>query len=165
MEAATFRYRAIALSFAFWSRAHDQKIIGPACDHAVRIVEHLASNWGGDIDLYSVNVPLVKDVDKAKVYLTPILDNKWRSGSSFEEVSTRALEEDPENKEKAIREDETVPTLTKGTDQKRTFQWKPTFADVQASIEESEEGNDGWAITRGCSRLIDLQMPFVMLLY
>lgn len=153
LEAATFRYRAVALSFAFWSRAHDPALIGPACKHAVRLVEHLTDNWGESVDLYSVNVPLVKGVDTAKVYLTPVLDNRWRSGSSFEEVSTDDVEEDAEDKEKVIRENgEKGVKSANGTGHERRFRWKPTFADVQASIDESEEGNDGWAVTKGCTR-------------
>ena len=40
MEAAVCQKKAIALSFAFWSRDHDPELIAESCRHSVRLVEH-----------------------------------------------------------------------------------------------------------------------------
>lgn len=125
MEAATFGKRAIALSFAFWSRVHDDAMIGAASRRSVAIVEYLATNWATDADLYSVNVPLVSEVETARMFFTDLLSNTWASGSSFEEIST-------------------VDQQTQ-----RSFRWAPKFADVQKSIDAAAEGNDGWAVANG----------------
>ena len=53
MEAAVCRTKAIALSFAFYSRDHDPDIIAGACRLSVKLVEHLYDQWDSDVDLYS----------------------------------------------------------------------------------------------------------------
>lgn len=41
MEAATFGVRAVAISFAFWTREYDKGLVERACKHGVEIVEGL----------------------------------------------------------------------------------------------------------------------------
>lgn len=109
MEAAVCQKKAIALSFAFWSRDHDPELIAVTCRHSVKLVETLYNNWdsqGSDVDLYSCNVPLVKGVETNKVMLTHALQNYWTSGSSFEEIEPTENDEDPEIREKEIREND-----------------------------------------------------------
>ena len=151
MEAATLQWKAIALSFAFWSRVHDKELIGEACRHSVKLIGHLAKAWGEDVDLYSVNVPLMKGVERHKVVVCPVLQNFWKSGSCLEEIEAAKREEEAETRETEIREGKgRVESNAKL--QGSSFRWKPKFADVGASIDESNEGNDGWAINRGFTR-------------
>lgn len=106
MEAAVCGKRAIALSYAFFSRNHDPEIIAGASRTSVKVVEHLMQHWDEGVDLYSVNVPLIEGVEGRKVMYTYALQNYWKSGSSFTEVDAENEEEDPEEREAQIREQE-----------------------------------------------------------
>jgi len=157
MEAAVCQKKAIALSFAFWSRDHDPELIAAACRHSVKLTEHLYENWDldSDVDLYSCNVPLVKGVETNKVMLTHALQNYWTSGSSFEEIeATEDDDEDPETREKEIRESGEAAILDEkpARHKHRHFKWAPKFGDIQKSIDASPPGNDGWAIHNNYTR-------------
>ena len=156
MEAAVCRKRAIALSFAFYSRDHDPELIAGACGLSAKLIEHLNKHWDEDVDLYSCNVPVIADVENRKVMYTHALQNYWTSGSSFQEVEATEDDEDPQSQEQEIREggeSQSVVTGGKTTiHQHRHFKWAPKFGDIQKSIDESPPGNDGWAIHQGYTR-------------
>lgn len=146
MEAAICGKKAIALSYAFFSRDHDPDIIGGAARLSVKLVEYLYNNWGKDADLYSINVPLVKDVEKHKIMYTHMLQNYWTSGSSFQEISADEAENvdtQSEEKDKEIKHSRHTH---------KHFKWAPKFTDVHLSVERSAPGNDGWAIKEGYTR-------------
>lgn len=155
MEAAVCRKRAIALSFAFYSRDHDPELIAGACRLSVKLVEYLYNHWDEDADLYSCNVPVVSGIENHKIMYTHALQNYWTSGSSFEEVEATE-DEDPQSQEQEIREggesQSVVPEGRKTRHQHRHFKWAPKFGDIQKSIDESPPGNDGWAIHQGYTR-------------
>ena len=112
LEAAACRRRAVALSFAFFSRNHDPVVVAAATRHSVRIIEALVRQWpdDGSVDLYSVNVPLVPDVDKGRTLWTAILQNYWGDASCFEEVEgTDDESEDVGEEEERIRVGEDQP--------------------------------------------------------
>ncbi|KAL2054286.1 hypothetical protein ABVK25_005427 [Lepraria finkii] len=113
MEAAVCRKKAIAVSFAFYSRHHDPELIAGACRQSVRIIEHLYQNWGSDVDLYSCNVPIVAGVENNKVMYTHALQNYWISGSSFEEIEADEDDQDPDAREKKSGRLAKVPSRTK----------------------------------------------------
>lgn len=165
MEAAGCQKRAIALSFAFFSRDHDPELIADACKHSVRLIEHLSQNWGQDVDLYSINVPVQKVTGERTIMVTHCLQNHWSSGSSFEEidpeVESEQARQDAEVHEKEIRtapssNAQAIPDQDANTQdpghKHRYFKWAPKFADVQKSIDQSPPGNDGWAIHKGYTR-------------
>ncbi|KAL9615867.1 MAG: hypothetical protein Q9160_009201, partial [Pyrenula sp. 1 TL-2023] len=154
MEATLCGKRAIALSYAFESRVHDPEVIGKASNLSARLIAHLLQEWPSDVDLFSVNVPLRKELldDDPKIQYTSMLANRWSSGSSFEEVSGE--DEDPAEQEREIREggettkgDIGISDSTKQAH--KHFKWAPKFADVHKSVRESGPGNDGWAIMEG----------------
>ena len=158
MEAATNRKKALALSYAFYSRNHEPNLIAGASRLSVRLVEHLYNNWGENVDLYSINVPLVEGVEHHKVMYTNTLQNYWSSGSSFQEVEPTDGELNPDEMESEIRMKEensskrnALNASTRHTH--KHFKWAPTFTDVAKSVEESPPGNDGWAISEGFTRL------------
>lgn len=168
MEAAICRKRAIALSYAFFSRNHDPEIIAGASRISVKLIEHLMSKWDDGVDLYSVNVPLVEGVEAKKVFYTYALQNYWKSGSSFTEVEAEDGD-DPAEKEAEIREQEELGSeKAKGEavgagaeiekkharHKHRHFTWTPNFSDVYQSVETSEPGNDGWAVKEGLIRYV-----------
>lgn len=156
LEAAVCKRRAIALSYAFFSRNHDPEIIGGASKLSVRLIEYLYKNWGPDVDLYSVNVPLVEDVDSRKVVWTTMLQNYWGSGSCFQEIEEEEGNADEE--EERIREREGAPPENgldrEGRHKHKHFKWAPRFMDVYKSVEEAGPGNDGWAVKEGFTRYV-----------
>lgn len=157
MEAAVCGKRAVALSFAFYSRDHDPKLIAGSSRHAVRVIEHLFSHWAQDVDVYSINVPLIADIESHKTIFTHALQNYWTSGSSFEEVPASEEGQDPTSHEQEIRESEDPSRSNPAKGHRhRHFKWAPKFGDIQKSIDASPPGNDGWAISQGYTRCIKL---------
>ena len=158
MEAAVCHRRAIALSYAFYSRDHIPEMVAGASRLSVKLIKHLYDNWGQDVDLYSINVPLIKDVEHHKVMFTNALQNYWTSGSSFQEVEPDENGTLPEKQEQEIRH-QTQSITTNGGDSNsasrnrhKHFKWAPKFVDVHKSVEESSPGNDGWALNQGYTR-------------
>lgn len=156
LEGAACQKKSIALSFAFFSRNHDPEIIDTACKHSVRIIEALYKQWpsDGSVDIYSVNVPLVADVDTHKTVFTEILQNYWTDGSCFTEVEEDAT--DAANAEHDIRQQqegggtETPPKAGK----RKYFKWAPKFTDVYKSVEDGGPGSDGWVVQEGNTRYV-----------
>ncbi|KAK8098625.1 tubulin-tyrosine ligase PBY1 [Apiospora kogelbergensis] len=173
LEAAVCRQKAIAVSYAFFSRNHDPDIIEGASAHSVRVIESLHRQWPADasVDLYSVNVPLVEGVGKNKTLFTEMLQNYWSQGSScFTEVEGSVGDEDEE--ERRIRESEgregVAPPEESSTKENeagsgythRHFKWSPRFTDVYNSVEESPPGNDGWAVKEGLTSITPMKANF-----
>ncbi|KAG7001968.1 tubulin--tyrosine ligase PBY1 [Physcia stellaris] len=164
MEAAVCAKKAIALSFAFYSRDHDPDLIAGASRVAVKVIEHLYSNWSPDTDLYSINVPLVPDVETHKIVYTHALQNYWTSGSSFEEVPATEGDQDPESHEAEIRQGEAIDGKSQNQitrHRHRHFKWAPKFGDIQKSIDAAPPGNDGWAIAQGFTSVTPLKANFM----
>ncbi|TEY40987.1 hypothetical protein BOTCAL_0409g00010 [Botryotinia calthae] len=165
MEAAVCKRKAIALSFAFFTRNHDPEIIGGASRIGVKIIEYLYNNWGEGVDLYTVNVPLVEGVEKNKILWTNMLQNYWGEGSCFEEVEGK--DEDADEEEEKIREKEGQQGEGDGEGKKavghthKHFKWAPRFTDVYKSVEEAEPGNDGWAVKEGYTSVTPLKANFM----
>lgn len=155
LEAAVCKRRSIALSYAFFSRNHDPDIIAGASKLSVKLIEYLYANWGKEVDLYSVNVPLVEGVEGRKVMWTAMLQNYWGTGSCFQEVQDE--EGDAGEEEQRIREKEGQTGMNGevaevGRHMHKHFKWAPRFTDVYKSVEEAGPGNDGWAIQEGFTR-------------
>ena len=166
MEAAICGKRSVALSYAFSSRIHDPAVIAEASRHSTKLIEHLASNWAEDVDLYTVNVPLEPGVSEWKTVYTEMLDNRWSSGSCFKAVDPALVDQNPGAQEQRLREqgektgsDPAVPCSAAGNKlriQHKHFQWSPNFDDVFRSVEESAPGNDGRAIRDKMTRFVIL---------
>jgi tubulin--tyrosine ligase len=159
LEAAVCRHKAIALSYAFFSRNHDTEIIKKATRQSVKVIEALVRDWpsDGSVDLYSVNVPLLEGLEEGKVLFTPMLQNYWGPGSCFTEVDGSVDGEDED--EERIREEESYAEegLEESQHQHechthKHFKWTPKFADVYKSVDEAGPGNDGWAVKEGHTR-------------
>jgi len=156
LEAAVCKKRAFALSYAFDSRNHDPIIIAAASRHSVKVIEHLYKHWDNKVDLYSINVPLVEDVEKRKILQTDMLQNYWGPTSCFEEAEDEIG--DPDEEEQKIREGEEgiasngFATPTGNRHKHKHFKWAPKFVDVHRSVDASEPGNDGWAVKNHYTR-------------
>ncbi|KAI5307581.1 hypothetical protein KEM55_007923, partial [Ascosphaera atra] len=157
LEAAVCGKRSIALSYAFSSRDHDPVVIAEASKHSVKLIEHLHENWSQDVDVYSINVPLEPGVSGEKILYTSMLQNTWKSGSSFQAIDAEASTEGASMEEHKIRVAGEIESATGERPQftgykHQYFKWAPTFADVYKSVEDSEAGNDGWAVKEGYTR-------------
>ncbi|MCJ1464600.1 hypothetical protein MMC07_003213 [Pseudocyphellaria aurata] len=163
MEAALFRKKAIALSFAFNSREHDPKLIAGACRQSAKIIEHLCEKWPQDVDLYSINVPVVDGVEERKIWYTNVLQNYWSSGSSFREVDANEDDTNPDDRELEIRQGAEVSSsgAPEPKAKPRHYVWAPKFSDLALSIEGSPAGNDGWAIKNDYSSVTPLKANFM----
>ncbi|KAG9236938.1 survival protein sure-like phosphatase/nucleotidase [Amylocarpus encephaloides] len=169
LEAAVCKRKAIALSFAFFSMeipkkidsAHDPEIIAAATSLSTKLIQYLYDNWGADVDVYSVNVPLVEDVESRKIMWTNMLQNYWGHGSCFKEVEDDEGNADEE--EQKIREGEDGASeeqeVTRHTH--KHFKWAPRFVDVYKSVEAAPPGNDGWAIKQFYSSVTPLKANFM----
>lgn len=190
MEAAVCGVKAIALSYAFFDRNHDAGIISGASDLSAKLVQYLWDNWDDKTHLYTVNVPLVENVGDRKILWTHMLQNTWRNGSCFQvlEVPSEA-DDSPSDIEAQIRKQEErlgkkelrsnsevlKGGCVSGTDSGRDtptgqghvrythkhFKWAPQFKDVYQSVEESEPGNDGWAVAQGFTSVTALRANFM----
>ena len=159
LEAAVCGVKAVALSFAFMSRVHDSELIAAASRMGVRVIEALVKSWDERVHVYSVNIPLVPNVESTKVLWTRMLQNSWKSGSCFTEMEVPAGEDDnPEEDEHRIRLAErrggASPTnsVENGVLVHKHFKWTPTFKDVYESVDQAPPGNDGWAVKEGYIR-------------
>ncbi|KAM7192497.1 tubulin-tyrosine ligase [Naviculisporaceae sp. PSN 640] len=170
LEAAVCRRRAIALSYAFFTRNHDTAIIQKASRQSVRVIEALWKQWptDGSVDLYSVNVPLLEGLEEGKVLFTPMLQNYWGEGSCFTEVEG-SVDGEAEDEER-IREGESREGIEENDGEGNSkfgkphahkhFKWSPRFTDVYKSVEEAPPGNDGWTVKEGHTSITPLKANF-----
>ncbi|TWU73044.1 hypothetical protein ED733_002201 [Metarhizium rileyi] len=164
LEAAVCRKKAIALSFAFFSRNHDPPIIEAACRHGIRVIEALYKQWPKDdsVDVYSVNVPLVEGVEEHKTLWADMLQNYWRE-SCFQEIEGDAGDADEE--ETRIRQGEIhngSNVQEKNGHKHKHFKWAPRMADVHHSVEASGPGNDGRIIRDGNTSITSMKANFAI---
>ncbi|KAK3945569.1 tubulin-tyrosine ligase [Diplogelasinospora grovesii] len=173
LEAAVCKRRAIALSYAFFTRNHDRDIIAAASRQSVRVIEALWKAWPGDgsVDLYSVNVPLLENLEHGKALYANMLQNYWGPGSCFTEIEGST---DGEEEEERIREEgETAAAAAAGGNgeseggngkggchQHKHFKWSPRFTDVYKSVDDAPPGNDGWAVQHGHTSVTPLKANF-----
>lgn len=179
-EAAVCGKRAIALSYAFFDRNHDPKIIAGASRAAVKIAEALVKQWDDRVGVYTVNIPLLENADSRKVKWTHMLQNQWSSGSCFTEVEVPDEEDMTANEvEEEIRRSESMSTRERpnigglGEQQSaerseehlryshKHFKWTPRFKDVYDSVERSGPGSDGWVVKEGEISVTPLQANFM----
>ncbi|KAF2015011.1 sure-like protein [Aaosphaeria arxii CBS 175.79] len=183
MEAAVCGFKSIALSYAFFDRNHDPEIITGASKLSVKLIEHLYQNWDESTHLYTINVPLVENVGANKILFTDMLQNSWKSGSCFQvievpeeadegadeaEAAMRKAEEKQGRKELAGGGGEGFESGTQTPSGQghirythKHFKWAPQFKDVYQSVEESEPGNDGWAVAQGYTSVTPLRANFM----
>ncbi|RLV93232.1 putative tubulin--tyrosine ligase PBY1 [Spathaspora sp. JA1] len=83
MEAVTHGVKAIGLSYAFNNMDHDFHILKEAAKISVLLIRKLYDELMNrkDIDLFSVNIPLVDSLKlgETKIHYAPILKNTWKS--------------------------------------------------------------------------------------
>lgn len=130
-------------------------------------------------------MPLVDKVGERKILWTDMLQNRWKSGSCFQVIEVPEEDDDsPSDIEAQIRRAEEKlgrKELLRGTLEgeglesgretpsgaghirytHKHFKWAPRFKDVYESVEESEPGNDGWAVAQGYTSVTPLRANFM----
>ncbi|KAL0938647.1 tubulin-tyrosine ligase PBY1-like protein 1 [Colletotrichum truncatum] len=139
MEAAQCDKRAVALSFGSKEPQPDE-VIQAACVRAVAVIGNLVRDWHPEVEVYSVNVPMLADIEDRPVRITTTAQGRWITGGLFSPVAA-----DPEKL--AIS---------------RTYQfrWAPQLADIKRQAEESPEGEDLWASLNGVISISPLKASF-----
>ncbi|KAL2873073.1 putative tubulin--tyrosine ligase pby1 [Colletotrichum sp. CLE4] len=152
LEAAQCGRRAVALSFGSKDR-QPQTTIRAACVRAVALIQELTRDWHPEVEVYSVNVPMVADVGEAPVRVTRTAEGRWVTGGLFvpvlESAAAAVAAVDPEK-------------LAMSASSSRTYQfrWAPQLGDIRRQAEESPEGEDMWASRHGVISIAPLKASF-----
>ncbi|VEU23360.1 DEKNAAC104679 [Brettanomyces naardenensis] len=152
MEGCSHGQKAIAISYAYENRFDtDPRILREASLIAVKVVQNLYDNWREDIDLYSINIPLVSGLKfgKTKIYKVPMLQNKWRK-SLFQESKNNAPNAE------SMESDIIDQSVSAG----QLFKWSPDFALVHKDVASSPQWSDGKAIAQGSISVTAIKAVF-----
>jgi len=166
--------RSIAVSYGTVHHPTPVTFFEPAHTLACCIVEHLWSNWGedhaglrnGEVDLYSINIPLVEGLlseQRLKVCWTTMWRNSY--GRLFKKVYDPDLPEPQGTARSAAGPDHLI-----GAGQVNVVQQRPTelmfkFAPDMASLISPDIGtlplgSDAWAIHQGWVSVTPLRAGF-----
>lgn len=66
LEASGAGVRAIAVSYAFWSKESRDEWVEAATELTVKLAQYLYDNWDDNVDLYTINVPLCAELVEGK---------------------------------------------------------------------------------------------------
>jgi len=139
----------------------------PAHELGVRIISHLWHNWGadysglqgGDIDLYSINIPLIEALlsdNSLQICWTRLWRNSY--GRLFENAVG------PRDTPASIPSDIVAKAHENGTateDTKLLFKWAPDMkALIDPSFNTLPVGSDAWAIHKGWISVTPLRSTF-----
>ena len=150
MSSSLSKTRSIALSYGTMVHPTPETYLEPAHNQGCRIMNHLWNNWGeddcglrvGEVDLYSVNIPLIEQilgVDGLKVCWTRLWRNSY--GQLFKNVSGSI-------------DHPTGQTQTSGPEEAAigglSFKWSPEMEGlVSPSLDSLPVGSDTWGIHHG----------------
>jgi tubulin--tyrosine ligase len=168
MSSSLCQKRSIALSYGIFLDTTPTSFHAPANELACRIIHHLWDNWGsdggglrqGEVDLYSVNIPMIQDLlvpDRAlKVCWTTLWRNSY--GRLFEHASKKTAEVRPimfpglgANDSVSINQ-ETRPLL---------YKWSPDLDEViQPTVNLPPVGSDAWTIDQGWASVTPFRAAF-----
>ncbi|KXH45863.1 TTL domain-containing protein, partial [Colletotrichum salicis] len=152
LEAAQCGRRAVALSFGSKDR-QPPTTIRAACVRAVALIQELARDWHPEVEVYSVNVPMVADVGEAPVRVTRTAEGRWVTGGLFvpmleSAAAAAAAAADPEK------------MAMSASSRTYQFPWAPQLGDIRRQAEESPEGEDLWASRNGVNSIAPFKASF-----
>ncbi|THV04928.1 cytoplasm protein, partial [Dendrothele bispora CBS 962.96] len=176
MSSSLSKVRSIALSYGTVHHPTPSTYFEPAHLLGSKIIKYLWDNWGaddgglknGEIDLYSVNIPLIEGLlseESLKIYWTTM----WRSsyGRLFKPlptsgpVSSKVNPGGPDASSTAPSETVKIPPGDSSTED-LFFKWSP---DVTGLVQPSPAslpatGSDSWALYRGGVSVTPLRASF-----
>jgi tubulin---tyrosine ligase len=172
MSSSLSKIRSVALSYGTMVHPTPEAYFDPAHNQGCRIINHLWNNWGedecglrdGEIDLYTVNIPLIEQilgVDGLKVCWTRLFRNSY--GQLFKNVSgsighpTVAVGQDPPTGQKQTSDAE------EGAIGSLLFKWSPNMDELISPhlyLDSLPVGSDTWAIHQGLICVTPLRASF-----
>ncbi|KAF5314055.1 hypothetical protein D9611_006835 [Ephemerocybe angulata] len=172
MSSSLSKVRAIALSYGIVVHPSPQAYTEPAHHLGGRIIKQLWHNWGqddcglrnGEVDLYSVNIPLVEDLlseEGLKIYWTSMWRNSY--GRLFKQISPgdKAVVNPAGPDAPAGAREEARPSTEDDGDSDLLFKWGPEMKGLISPAESSLPiGSDGWAIHKGGASVTALRASF-----
>ena len=156
MSSSLSKIRSVALSYGTMIHPTPEAYFNPAHNQGCRIINHLWNNWGedecglrdGEIDLYTVNIPLIEKilaVDGLKVCWTRLFRNSY--GQLFKNLSghpTVAAGSDPLTGQTKTSDPE------EGDIGSLLFKWSPMIEGlILPALDSLPVGSDTWALHQG----------------
>ncbi|KAF8898716.1 survival protein sure-like phosphatase/nucleotidase [Infundibulicybe gibba] len=169
LSASLSKVPAIALSYGTVLHPTPPALFEPAHDLGSRIIKHLWENWGedsgglrsGQVDLYSVNIPLIEGL-LADESLTICWTTMWRNsyGRLFKNISAASIASID-----AAGPDSLSPTQDTAQMEENqgdlVFKFAPEMKGlITPSLSSLPEGSDGWAIHKGWVSVTPLRASF-----
>ncbi|KAF8078600.1 survival protein sure-like phosphatase/nucleotidase [Lyophyllum atratum] len=180
LSSSLSKIRSIAISYGTVLHPTPVTLFEPAHRLGARIIHHLWENWGedegglrnGEVDLYSVNIPLVEGLltdDGLKIYSTTIWRNSY--GRLFKATSSKTVTacSEPGSTIRSAGPDALASTTYDSRASKATlddledlsFTFSPDMKDlITPSLSSLPVGSDGWAIYQGCVSVTPLRASF-----
>ena len=170
MSSSLSKMRSVALSYGTMVYPTPKAYFDPAHNQGCRIINHLWNNWGedecglrdGEVDLYSVNIPLIEPilgVDGLKVCWTKLFRSSY--GQLFKHVSGSIGE--------PIAGDGPDPLIgqTPTSDPEEAaigsllFKWSPAMEElISPPLDSLIVGSDTWALHQGLICVTPLRASF-----
>jgi len=174
LSSSLSKIRSIAISYGTVLHPTPATFFEPAHRLGARIIHHLWDNWGedkgglrnGEIDLYSVNIPLVEDLltaNSLKIYSTTMWRNSY--GRLFKSTSSRQYPGPgqmvrPDSLD-STTPDNGTPKPTLDDFEELSFKFSPDMKDLITPLPSSLPiGTDGWAIHQGFVSVTPLRASF-----
>ncbi|KAF5370202.1 hypothetical protein D9615_010055 [Tricholomella constricta] len=179
LSSSLSKIRSIALSYGTVLHPTPATLLEPGHRLGARIIHHLWNNWGadngglrnGEVDLYSVNIPLVEGLlteESLRVCSTTIWRNSY--GQLFKNTSLKTTK--PYSEPGQIISagpdalDSTTPEngthgATLDEHEELSFKFSPDMKDlITPSLSSLPVGSDGWAIYQGWVSVTPLRATF-----
>ena len=169
MSSSLSKIRSIALSYGTMVHPIPEAYFEPAHNQGCRIINHLWNNWGedecglraGEVDLYSVNIPMIErilEADGLKICWTRVWRNSY--GRLFRNVSggvgspTVAVGRD-------LITGQTQTSCLEEATGSLLFKWSPEMGElVSPPLDILPVGSDAWAVHRGLISVTPLRASF-----
>ncbi|KAF8168079.1 survival protein sure-like phosphatase/nucleotidase [Crassisporium funariophilum] len=170
MSSSLSKKRAIALSYGTVVHPTPQTFFEPAHDLGCRIINYLWNNWGkdecglrdGEVDLYSVNIPLVPQIladGGLKICWTTMWRNSY--GRLFKNVAGTSDNTVQVAGPDAVGDSQTQASGPGKQSSDLLFMWSPEMKGlITPSADSLPVGSDGWALHHGWVSVTPLRASF-----
>lgn len=179
MSSALSQIRSVAISYGTVLHPTPNELFEPANILSGRIIQYLWNNWGkdvggmrnGEIDLYNVNVPMIRELLNPKgidVHWTHMWRNSY--GQLFKAASTHhatSTARDVPNKGPDVvgqylaQQSESGGDMSKDESATLVFKFSPDIQPlITPSVGSLPVGSDGWAIAKGYASITPLRACF-----
>ncbi|TIB73745.1 hypothetical protein E3Q24_00950 [Wallemia mellicola] len=139
--------KAISLSYGIMSNPVSPEAVGQANEIACNLINHFIANWNDQVDIYSINIPLLPDLRKSVAKYTTI------QKSSFERLFLPSSPSDP-----------TKPIVNKPVIEDGaplSFAWAPDIkALIECAPETLDKDTDSHCLSEGNISVVPLKANY-----